>query len=161
MKKKKNEYELDPCTHALVIKHRELSKVKLHGDKFSGRFLCQFFDIACFAKKLLIGENIIMYPSLKKGVSDSFILTHPVYYMGEDMSIVTPIVEKLREAFEPFRIGESLWEFTYSFEDFKEMIFKVFEVVNDYADVQKIFEDREKKEKHFRDLAKMMEETDI
>lgn len=105
-----------------VAKRREkLNELLKHGDPFTGRFICRFASIASIAKEIVETERIPKY-ALMNGISGSKILAYGPSGIGEDFSIIKPIVERLKESVEKFRIGFGLWEFSYSFKDYDELI---------------------------------------
>lgn len=98
-------------------------------DPFEGRFLCDLRTIAYFCKKIVeTGSRINMNPCLREGVAGSRVLYENIPF-SEDLSIIEPVREKLKQRVERYRIGISLWKNSYSFESFEEMIREIFEVL--------------------------------
>lgn len=115
---------------AIAKRRQKLNELLKHGDPFTGRFICRFAQIASIAKEIVETERIPKY-ALMDGISGSKILAYGPSGIGEDFSIIKPIVERLKESVEKFRIGYDLWEFSYSFEDYDEMIRTIIEVLLD------------------------------
>ena len=114
---------------AIAKRRFMLEDLKKKGDPFTGRFICDINTIAHFAKQIVEKDyRIDLHPSLMEGVGKSFILMFPPPFC-EDLSLIDPIKEKLKERMEKYRIGESLWMNTYSFKDFEEMIHEILEVL--------------------------------
>lgn len=128
---------MDSAEIAIAKRGALLSKVKELGDPFTGRFLCDFQTIAHFAKKIIETDGRMSRPWIKNGISGSKILGNPLPWR-EDFSIIQPIRETLKEKVERYRIGESMWEFTYSFESFDEMIKNVLEVLVEYKEMKQL-----------------------
>lgn len=114
-----------------VVKRREkLNELLEHGDPFTGRFLCEFFQIASIAKEIVETERFPRY-ALCEGINGSKIMRNgPTLPLG-DMSIIKPKIEQLKQKLGPYKIGYSLWENTYSFKDYDEMLMKILEVLLD------------------------------
>ena len=106
---------------AIAKRRQMLNELLQHGDPFTDRFICSFENIACIANEIVGTERIPKY-ALKKGISGSKILAYGPIALGKDLSAIKPAIEKLKEKVEKFRIGYGLWEYTYSFEDYDEMI---------------------------------------
>lgn len=128
---------MDSAEIAIAKRGALLSKVKELGDPFTGRFLCDFQTIAHFAKKIIETDGHMSKPWIKNGISGSKIIGNPLPW-SEDFSIIQPIRETLKEKVERYRIGESMWEFTYSFESFDEMIKNVLEVLVEYKEMKQL-----------------------
>lgn len=110
-------------------------------DPLKGRFLCDLRTIAYFCKKIVEpGSRINMNPGLKEGVAGSRILYENIPF-NEDLSIIEPVREKLKQRVERYRIGISLWENSYSFESFEEMIREVLEVL--FSEPSKMIESKD------------------
>lgn len=121
---------MDSSEIAIAKRREKLNELLKNGDPFTGRFICSFENIACIANEIVGTERIPKY-ALQKGISGSKILAYGPIALGKDLSAIKPAIEKLKEKVEKFRIGYSLWEFTYSFEDYDEMIRTILEVLLD------------------------------
>ena len=115
---------------AIAKRRQKLNELLKHGDPFTGRFICSFATISSIAKEIVETERIPKY-ALMDGISGSKILAYGPSGIGEDFSIIKPIVERLKESVEKFRIGYDIWEFSYSFEDYDEMIRTIVEILLD------------------------------
>lgn len=105
-----------------VAKRREkLNELLQHGDPFTDRFICSFGQISCIAKEIVETEKIPMY-ALGPGINGSKILKYGPCEVGKDFSVIKPVMGKLKESVEKFRIGFGMWEHTYSFKDYDELI---------------------------------------
>lgn len=114
---------------ALHKRKQRLDGLLQHGDPFTGRFLCDLRTVACFAKDLVEHNGkVTISTATKEGIHGSRILSYGPDWK-EDLSLVKPITELLKERLEKYRIGFSLWEHTYSFENLKEMLAVVLEVL--------------------------------
>ena len=105
-----------------VAKRREkLNELLQHGDPFTDRFICSLCQIFCIAKEIVETEKIPRY-ALGPGISGSKILKYGPFEVGNDFSVIKPVMGKLKESVEKFRIGFGMWEDTYSFKDYDELI---------------------------------------
>ena len=120
---------MNPCEIALAKRRFIIEDIKKDGDPFTGRFLCDLRTIAYFCKKIVETDGRInMSPCLKEGVAGSRILYDNIPF-SENLSIIEPVREKLKQRVERYRIGKGLYEHTYSFASFEEMIREVLEVL--------------------------------
>lgn len=113
---------LSPGEIAIYKRNLKFNECEKHkGDLFSNRFICEFNQIMHFVKEIIKTDGkVSLYPYTKKGIGNSNILDFST--LGEDFSEVIPLKDDARKYFENYRIGYSLWENTYSFENAKEMI---------------------------------------
>jgi Cdc6-like AAA superfamily ATPase len=106
---------------AIAKRREKLNELLQHGDPFTDRFICTLGQIACIAKEIVETESIPRY-ALKKGINGSNIFAYGPCEFGKDFTVIKPVMEKLKESVEKFRIGFGLWENTYSFKDYDELI---------------------------------------
>lgn len=106
---------------AIAKKRQMLNELLQHGDPFTDRFICSLGQIYCIAKELVETEKIPRY-ALRPGINGSKIFKYGPCEVGKDFSVIKPVMEKLKESVEKFRIGFGLWENTYSFKDYDELI---------------------------------------
>ena len=110
---------------AIVNRHKLSSLVmfELDRDPFNGRFICGLDDIAYFVSELYQGRNVNLHPFLKNGFNNSKILDYGTFCTHNyDYSKIKQFNSKIKEKFEKYRIGKSIWEQTYSFESFEQMV---------------------------------------
>lgn len=114
-----------------VAKRREkLNELLQHGDPFTDRIICSLGEIACIAKEIVETEKLPRY-ALGPGINGSKIFKYGPSPIGKDFSSIKPVMDKLKEWMEKFRIGYGLWEHTYSFEDYDQMINEILSVLLD------------------------------
>ncbi len=113
---------------AIAKRREKLNEHLQHGDPFTGRFICSLGEIACIAKEIVETERIPQY-SLMPGINGSKILRYGPSEFGKDFSCIKPIRDKLNEKMEKFRIGYGMWEYTYSFENYDQMVEEILSVL--------------------------------
>lgn len=115
---------------AIVKRREKLNELLQHGDPFTGRFICSFVQIACIAKEIVETEKIPRY-ALGPGINGSKIFKYGPSEFGNDFSYIKPIMDKLNEQMEKFRIGYDLWEHTYSFDNYEQLVKEILIVLLD------------------------------
>lgn len=115
---------------AIAKRREKLNDLLQHGDPFTGRFICSFVQIACIAKEIVETERIPRY-GLGPVIGGSKILKYGPSEFGNDFSCIRPIRDKLNERMEKFRIGYGMWEHTYSFESYDQMLKEILNVLLD------------------------------
>ena len=121
---------MSSCEIAIAKRREKLNELLQHGDPFTDRFICSLGQIFCIAKEIVVTENIPRY-TLGPGISGSKILKYGPCEVGNDFSVIKPVMEKLKESVEKFRIGFGLWENTYSFENYDQMVKEILTVLLD------------------------------
>ena len=121
---------MDNAEIAIAKRREKLNELLEHGDPFTDRFICSFGQIACIAKEILETEKIPRH-ALKKGINGSNIFAYGPCEIGVDFSVIRPIRDKLNERMEKYRIGFGLWKYTFSFENYEQMVKEIIEVLLD------------------------------
>lgn len=123
--------EIMSSAEIAIAKRREkLYELLQHGDPFTGRLICSFVQIACIAKEIIETKRVPRY-ALGLGINGSKIFKYGPIEFGKDFSCIKPIRDKLNEQMEKFRIGYSLWEYTYSFENYEQLVKEILGVLLD------------------------------
>lgn len=123
--------EIMSSAEVAIAKRREkLNELLQHGDPFTGRLICSFGQIACIVKQIIETEKIPKY-ALGPGINGSKIFKYGPFEFGQDFSCIKPIKDKLNEQMEKFRIGYGMWEHTYSFENYEQMVKEILSVLLD------------------------------
>lgn len=115
---------------AITKRREKLNELLQHGDPFTDRFICSIGQIYCIAKELVETEKIPRYV-LGPGINGSKIFKYGPCEIGKDFSVIKPVMEKLKESVEKFRIGFDMWEFSYSFKDYTELIYTIIQCLID------------------------------
>lgn len=115
---------------AIAKRRQRLNALLEKGDPFTNRFICSFPQIACIAKEIVETENLPRY-ALGNGINGSKIFKYGPSEIGQDFSAIKPIRDKLNKRMEKYRIGYDVWEFTYSFESYDEMVKEILHVLMD------------------------------
>jgi hypothetical protein len=115
---------------AIAKRREKLNDLLQHGDPFTDRLICSFFQIACIAKEIVETEKIPRY-GLGPGINGSKIFEYGPSEFGKDFSCIKPIRDKLNEQMEKFRIGYGLWEYTYSFDNYEQLVKEILSVLLD------------------------------
>ena len=121
---------MTPGEIAIAKRREKLNDLLQHGDPFTNRFICSIGEIACITKEIVETERIPRY-SLGPGISGSKIFRYGPSEFGKDFSCIKPIRDKLNERMEKFRIGYGMWEHTYSFESYDQMVKEILSVLLD------------------------------
>lgn len=123
--------EIMSSAEIAIVKRRErLNDLLQHGDPFTGRFICSFGQIACIAKEIVETKKIPKY-ILGPGINGSKRFKYGPFEFGHDFSCINPIRDKLNERMEKFRIGYDMWEHTYSFENYEQLVKEILSVLFD------------------------------
>ena len=115
---------------AIAKRREKLNELLQHGDPFTDRLICSFVQIACIAKEIVETEKIPRY-GLGPGINGSKIFKYGPSEFGNDFSCIKPIMDKLNEQMEKFRIGYGLWEYTYSFDNYEQLVKEILSVLLD------------------------------
>lgn len=118
------------CEIAIVKRREKLNELLQHGDPFTDRFICSLGQIFCITKEIVETEKIPRYV-LGSGINGSKIFKYGPCEFGKDFSVIKPVMEKLKESVEKFRIGFSMWEHSYSFENYDQMVKEILNVLFD------------------------------
>ena len=121
---------MSPVEIAIAKRREKLNDLLQHGDPFTGRFICSFVQIACIAKEIVETEKIPRY-ALGPGINGSKIFKYGPSEFGKDFSCIKPIKDKLNEQMEKFRIGYGMWEHTFSFENYEQLVKEILSVLLD------------------------------
>lgn len=123
--------EIMSSAEIAIAKRREkLNDLLQHGDPFTDRLICSFGQIACIAKEIIETENIPKY-ELGPGINGSKIFKYGPFEFGKNFSCIKPIRDKLNEQMEKFRIGYGVWEHTFSFENYEQLVKEILSVLLD------------------------------